>query len=188
MAALPSSSALPDSCSSRHHTYSRKQKSLGLLCSKYDSFAVGVIHAFLLDDFKVLICFCVLCSFLSLYNHDGVHSIGLDDAASRLGLILVRICCMNCLVFWFFDFFFFFFWNLRVLVCTGVERRRIYDIVNVLESVGVGFLFWFLFWSYFVFVLIPCMCWFKLVFSSCNLGSLEKGEESVQLEWVWGNP
>ncbi|XP_038896045.1 E2F transcription factor-like E2FE isoform X2 [Benincasa hispida] len=75
MAALPSSSALPDSSSSRHHTYSRKQKSLGLLCS----------------------------NFLSLYNHDGVHSIGLDDAASRL----------------------------------GVERRRIYDIVNVLESVGV---------------------------------------------------
>ncbi|XP_023000746.1 E2F transcription factor-like E2FE isoform X4 [Cucurbita maxima] len=75
MAALPSSSALPDSCSSRHHTYSRKQKSLGLLCS----------------------------NFLSLYDHDGVHSIGLDDAASRL----------------------------------GVERRRIYDIVNVLESVGV---------------------------------------------------
>ncbi|XP_022137637.1 E2F transcription factor-like E2FE isoform X3 [Momordica charantia] len=75
MAAMPSSSALPDSSSSRHHTYSRKQKSLGLLCS----------------------------NFLCLYNHDGVHSIGLDDAASRL----------------------------------GVERRRIYDIVNVLESVGV---------------------------------------------------
>ncbi|XP_077230961.1 E2F transcription factor-like E2FE isoform X2 [Tasmannia lanceolata] len=60
---------------SRHHTYSRKQKSLGLLCS----------------------------NFLSLYNHDDVHSVGLDEAASRL----------------------------------GVERRRIYDIVNVLESVGV---------------------------------------------------
>ncbi|XP_077211554.1 E2F transcription factor-like E2FE isoform X2 [Tasmannia lanceolata] len=60
---------------SRHHTYSRKQKSLGLLCS----------------------------NFLSLYNRDDVESVGLDEAASRL----------------------------------GVERRRIYDIVNVLESVGV---------------------------------------------------
>ncbi|CAH9140325.1 unnamed protein product [Cuscuta epithymum] len=55
--------------------YSRKQKSLGLLCS----------------------------NFLSLYNREGVETIGLDDAATQL----------------------------------GVERRRIYDIVNVLESVGV---------------------------------------------------
>ncbi|RDX96185.1 E2F transcription factor-like E2FE, partial [Mucuna pruriens] len=63
------------SSSSTHHTYSRKQKSLGLLCT----------------------------NFLSLYNKEGTRLIGLDDAASRL----------------------------------GVERRRIYDIVNVLESVGV---------------------------------------------------
>ncbi|KAJ6977416.1 E2F transcription factor-like E2FE [Populus alba x Populus x berolinensis] len=61
--------------SSRHHTYSRKQKSLGLLCT----------------------------NFLTLYNRDDIDVIGLDDAASKL----------------------------------GVERRRIYDIVNVLESVGV---------------------------------------------------
>ncbi|KAG5148786.1 hypothetical protein JHK82_015667 [Glycine max] len=44
-----------------------------------------------------------LRNFLSLYNKEGVRLVGLDDAASRL----------------------------------GVERRRIYDIVNVLESVGV---------------------------------------------------
>ncbi|OEL28457.1 E2F transcription factor-like E2FF [Dichanthelium oligosanthes] len=59
----------------RHHAYSRKQKSLGLLCS----------------------------NFVALYDRDDVETIGLDDAAKRL----------------------------------GVERRRIYDIVNVLESVGI---------------------------------------------------
>ncbi|KAG9445844.1 hypothetical protein H6P81_011972 [Aristolochia fimbriata] len=69
-----SSSSYLDSAS-RHHTYSRKQKSLGLLCS----------------------------NFLKLYNRDDIESVGLDEAASKL----------------------------------GVERRRIYDIVNVLESVGV---------------------------------------------------
>ncbi|XP_062228597.1 E2F transcription factor-like E2FE [Phragmites australis] len=59
----------------RHHAYSRKQKSLGLLCS----------------------------NFVALYDRDDVEAVGLDDAAKRL----------------------------------GVERRRIYDIVNVLESVGI---------------------------------------------------
>ncbi|XP_075090775.1 E2F transcription factor-like E2FF isoform X4 [Nicotiana tabacum] len=55
--------------------YSRKEKSLGLLCS----------------------------NFLKLCDREGVDSIGLDNAADQL----------------------------------GVERRRIYDIVNILESVGV---------------------------------------------------
>ncbi|CAL5323857.1 unnamed protein product [Camellia sinensis] len=60
---------------SANFPYCRKQKSLGLLCT----------------------------NFVSLYNQDNVETIGLDDAATRL----------------------------------GVERRRIYDIVNGLESVGV---------------------------------------------------
>ncbi|KAL7098618.1 hypothetical protein ACP275_09G028900 [Erythranthe tilingii] len=74
--ALPSSgySAAVES-GSKDVPYCRKQKSLGLLCS----------------------------NFLSLYDREGIETIGLDDAASRL----------------------------------GVERRRIYDIVNVLESVGI---------------------------------------------------
>lgn len=71
----PTLSLVAKESASGSTTYCRKQKSLGLLCS----------------------------NFLSLYNRDGVETVGLDEAAARL----------------------------------GVERRRIYDIVNVLESVGV---------------------------------------------------
>ncbi|KAK1296417.1 E2F transcription factor-like E2FE [Acorus calamus] len=57
------------------NAYSRKQKSLGLLCT----------------------------NFLGLYDREGTVTVGLDETASLL----------------------------------GVERRRIYDIVNILESIGV---------------------------------------------------
>ncbi|KAI3503393.1 hypothetical protein L1887_31834 [Cichorium endivia] len=67
--------SLHDSQTKVPSLYSRKEKSLGVLCS----------------------------NFLRLYNREGVESIGLDNAATQL----------------------------------GVERRRIYDIVNILESVGV---------------------------------------------------
>ncbi|XVF58159.1 hypothetical protein PTKIN_Ptkin07bG0040900 [Pterospermum kingtungense] len=70
-----SSVVSPKSEPNSRNLYCRKEKSLGLLCS----------------------------NFLALYNHDDVQTIGLDDAASKL----------------------------------GVERRRIYDVVNILESVGV---------------------------------------------------
>ncbi|XP_062106755.1 E2F transcription factor-like E2FF isoform X2 [Humulus lupulus] len=60
---------------SRPNVYCRKEKSLGVLCS----------------------------NFLRLYNREGVGSIGLDEAASQL----------------------------------GVERRRMYDVVNILEIIGV---------------------------------------------------
>ncbi|XP_039842934.1 E2F transcription factor-like E2FE isoform X1 [Panicum virgatum] len=78
-----SGSGSGDARACRHHAYSRKQKSLGLLCSKIPS----------RGGFR----------FVALYDREDVETIGLDDAAKQL----------------------------------GVERRRIYDIVNVLESVGI---------------------------------------------------
>ncbi|PON59399.1 E2F Family [Parasponia andersonii] len=69
------SSILSLESETRPSVYCRKEKSLGVLCS----------------------------NFLKLYNRDGVGAIGLDDAASQL----------------------------------GVERRRMYDVVNILEIVGV---------------------------------------------------
>ncbi|KAB1211667.1 E2F transcription factor-like E2FF [Morella rubra] len=59
----------------RPSSYQRKEKSLGILCS----------------------------NFLKLYGEEGVGTIELDDAASKL----------------------------------GVERRRMYDVVNILESIGI---------------------------------------------------
>ncbi|PKI78050.1 hypothetical protein CRG98_001670 [Punica granatum] len=82
----------------RHYSYSRKQKSLGLLCTKYSPPPLSVSPNSFTSQFEL-----VWCSFLSLYDREGIESICLDDATSKL----------------------------------GVERRRIYDIVNVLESIGM---------------------------------------------------
>ncbi|KAA8497140.1 E2F transcription factor-like E2FE [Porphyridium purpureum] len=71
----PPPSAATACAAQENAEYSRKQKSLGLLCQ----------------------------NFLSLYGREGSNDICLDKAASRL----------------------------------GVERRRIYDIVGVLESIGI---------------------------------------------------
>ncbi|XP_061364827.1 E2F transcription factor-like E2FF [Gastrolobium bilobum] len=70
-----STSVSQESESAPPQIYSRKDKSLGLLCS----------------------------NFLKLYNREGSEMIELDDAAARL----------------------------------GVQRRRMYDVVNILESVGI---------------------------------------------------
>ncbi|PHT57242.1 hypothetical protein CQW23_05728 [Capsicum baccatum] len=93
--------------------YSRKDKSLGLLCS----------------------------NFLKLCDREGVDTVGLDNAADKLGLcpvfsstnphIIFQPCQHECA-----DFFSHVFTQ-NLFVVVGVERRRIYDIVNILESVGV---------------------------------------------------
>lgn len=49
-----------------------------------------------------LACKCFLCSFLSLYNRDGVEPIGLDDAASRLGLIWFMVSVIFYVRGWLF--------------------------------------------------------------------------------------
>jgi transcription factor E2F7/8 len=104
----------------RHHAYSRKDKSLGLLCSKWAccSAASTRLERNFICSYRALLAvltqFSMLVfSFVVLYNREDVESVGLDEAAKRL----------------------------------GVERRRIYDIVNVLESVGVSSFLLLSFWD-----------------------------------------
>lgn len=95
----------PEAASTRHHAYSRKQKSLGLLCSKYFSLSLLLCSVFLLfligcskaDNSQIS-----NCSFIALYDREGVTSVGLDDAASRLGFYLTVISDLSvCLCFRF---------------------------------------------------------------------------------------
>ena len=73
--------------------YNRKDKSLGVLCTKYSLSLSLSLHVYVCIRFLVGIGFLssktvdFLSSFLKLYDRDGVDSIGLDDAANRLGLI-----------------------------------------------------------------------------------------------------
>lgn len=66
-------------------------------------------------------------------------------------------------------------------MCTGVERRRIYDIVNVLESVGVSDFCSFSFhFPQFLQILIGVLM--KLFFF---VGFNKKSEESVYVERIF---
>lgn len=82
----------PEAASTRHHAYSRKQKSLGLLCSKYFSLLLcSVFLIFLIGCSNADNSQISNCSFIALYDREGVTSVGLDDAASRLGFYLTVI-------------------------------------------------------------------------------------------------
>lgn len=78
---------------------------------------------------------------MNLYDREGIESVGLDEAASRLGLYL-DLRSLFSFLFFFSLLIYLSLSFISVIICllrafSGVERRRIYDIVNVLESVGV---------------------------------------------------
>lgn len=91
--APPRMAPISDDEADMDENYSRKEKSLGLLCQ----------------------------GFMALYASRVGREVSLDSAAQQLGIFVAFFAL--CFLHFFFSL--------------GVERRRIYDIVNVLESLKV---------------------------------------------------
>lgn len=108
--------------------YSRKEKSLGLLCTKYSLYPYLSVPKSRSDSLMMI--------FVQLFELVQPGGCRIDRARRcckqiRSGLTLIFFYAVS----WFRLF------AMNRIELAGVERRRIYDIVNILESVGVRVLF-----------------------------------------------